>query len=58
MYIFTRDTLLSRRNRLGDRPMMFEIDSSEAWDIDQELDFHITNFLLSREEKHQGNNPY
>lgn len=55
LYIFTRDTLLSRRNRLGERPMMFEIDSAEAWDIDEELDFHITDFLLSREQGHQSN---
>ena len=47
IYIFTRATLLSRRNRLGDRPMMFEIDADEAWDIDDELDFSIANFLMS-----------
>ncbi len=46
IYIFTRDTLLNRRNRVGERPMMFEIDDAEAWDIDQELDFLITDFLL------------
>jgi CMP-N-acetylneuraminic acid synthetase len=48
LYIFNRQTLLSRRNRLGERPMMFEIDAAEAWDIDEELDFEITNFLMSR----------
>ena len=48
LYIFTRQTLLERRNRLGERPMMFEIDAAEAWDIDEELDFEITNFLMSR----------
>lgn len=46
LYIFTRQTLLARRNRLGERPMMFEISASEAWDIDEELDFAITDFLL------------
>jgi CMP-N-acetylneuraminic acid synthetase len=46
IYIFTRATLLARRNRLGDRPMMFEIEASEAWDIDNELDFTITDFML------------
>jgi CMP-N-acetylneuraminic acid synthetase len=49
IYIFKRDTLLSRRNRLGERPMMFEIDAAEAWDIDEELDFAITDFLMRRE---------
>jgi CMP-N-acetylneuraminic acid synthetase len=48
LYIFARQTLLERRNRLGERPMMFEIGAAEAWDIDEELDFEITNFLMSR----------
>ncbi len=46
IYIFTRQTLLARRNRLGERPMMFEIDASEAWDIDDELDFAIVDYLM------------
>jgi len=48
IYIFTQETLRSRRNRLGERPLMFEIDSQEAWDIDEELDFSIVDFLLKR----------
>jgi CMP-N-acetylneuraminic acid synthetase len=52
IYIFTRHTLESRRNRIGERPLMFEIDAAEAWDIDDELDFTITDFLLSREKPH------
>jgi len=48
IYIFNRETLISRRNRLGERPMMFEIDAAEAWDIDEELDFDITNYLMRR----------
>ena len=50
IYIFTRATLLNRRNRLGDRPMMFEIDGDEAWDIDDELDFQIADFLMSNQQ--------
>ena len=45
IYIFTRQTLEQRRNRLGDRPYLFEIASSEAWDIDEELDFQIVEML-------------
>ncbi len=45
IYIFARQTLLSRRNRLGERPLMFEIPSIEAWDIDEELDFTIADTL-------------
>jgi CMP-N-acetylneuraminic acid synthetase len=48
LYIFSRETLIERRNRLGARPLMFEIDAAEAWDIDNQLDFDITGYLMSR----------
>jgi CMP-N-acetylneuraminic acid synthetase len=48
LYIFTRENLLKRHHRIGEKPMMFEIDADEAWDIDAELDFEICSFLLSR----------
>ncbi len=48
IYIFTRENLARRQNRLGDRPFMFEMDAAEAWDIDEEIDFDITNFLMAR----------
>lgn len=46
IYIFNKQTLLTRRNRLGERPLMFEIAASEAWDIDEEIDFFITEHLM------------
>ena len=49
MYLFTRQILQQRRNRIGERPYLFEIPAAEAWDIDEELDFTITNLLLSQE---------
>jgi CMP-N-acetylneuraminic acid synthetase len=45
IYIFQRETLIQHRNRLGSRPLMFEIDAAEAQDIDAELDFKIAEFL-------------
>lgn len=48
LYIFTRQTLIERRNRLGERPMLFEINPAEAWDIDNETDFEIVEFLMTR----------
>lgn len=54
MYLFTRDNLLRRRNRLGDRPRMFEIDAAEAWDIDNELDFLIVDTLMKNQAKRGG----
>jgi CMP-N-acetylneuraminic acid synthetase len=54
LYIFTRQTLEKRRNRLGNRPLMFEIDRLEAWDIDEELDFIVAEFLYLQREKTGG----
>ena len=54
IYLFTRDTLLGRRNRLGERPLMFAMDSAEAWDIDEELDFLVADVLLSHRLKAEG----
>ncbi|HEY9529656.1 MAG TPA: acylneuraminate cytidylyltransferase family protein [Anaerolineales bacterium] len=48
LYIFTRENLIQRHHRIGETPLMFEIDAEEAWDIDEELDFAITDFLLRR----------
>lgn len=45
LYIFTRATLKQRHNRIGERPLLFEIDANEALDIDEELDFKIAEFL-------------
>ena len=51
IYIFTRDNLELRRNRLGERPIMFEVSADEAWDIDEELDFAIADFLMHHRTK-------
>jgi CMP-N-acetylneuraminic acid synthetase len=48
LYLFTRENLQRNHNRLGQHPMMFEIDPDEAWDIDEELDFAIVDFLMRR----------
>ena len=48
LYIFTRQNLLNRHHRIGAHPILFEIDSAEAWDIDEEIDFEITDFLMRR----------
>jgi len=44
-YIFTRSVLESRHNRIGERPLMYEIDHMEALDIDEEHDFRIAEFV-------------
>jgi len=50
LYIFSRNNLESRRNRIGERPLMFEIDRIESWDIDEEQDFHIAELLYTARE--------
>jgi len=47
LYIFTRENLIKWHHRIGESPTMFEIDSAEAWDIDEESDFEICDYLLS-----------
>ena len=49
IYLFTRETLVNRRNRLGERPIMFEMDAREATDIDEELDFVIAESLIKNQ---------
>lgn len=48
LYLFTRENLIKYHHRIGDKPFMFEIDADEAWDIDEELDFAICDFLMRR----------
>jgi len=48
LYLFTRKNLARKKHRIGDKPFMFEIDKAEAWDIDEELDFEITDFLMKK----------
>ena len=53
LYLFTRDNLMKKHHRIGDKPLMFEIDADEAWDIDEELDFEITEFLVNRNARRE-----
>lgn len=53
IYIFRRDTLVDRNNRIGKTPILFEIPRHEALDIDEELDFKMAEFLLSQRETGQ-----
>lgn len=47
MYIFKKETLIQKGNRLGDRPFMYEIAEIEAQDIDVELNFKVAEFLFT-----------
>ncbi len=51
IYIFERETLLSQKNRIGERPLLFEMDPIEAWDIDNEVDFIVGEKLYAYREQ-------
>lgn len=44
VYLFTAASVERRENRIGDEPMMYEIDELEAIDIDTPVDFRIAEF--------------
>lgn len=48
LYLFTRENLLRDHHRIGKHPLMFEVSADEAWDIDEEIDFAICEFLVGR----------
>lgn len=48
LYLFSREILANRRNRIGERPYLFEIDRLEALDIDEEVDFLQAEILKQR----------
>lgn len=45
IYLFSKEILQRKHNRIGDRPYMFEIPEIEAQDIDVGLNFKVAEFL-------------
>lgn len=45
LYLFEGETLRRRHNRIGERPLLFELTPTEAWDIDDEIDWTIVEAL-------------
>ncbi len=54
IYIFPKDIFLDRENRIGFKPIMFEITGEEAWDIDEELDFLVADRLMQERIRTQS----
>ena len=50
-YIFSRTSNEKVRNRLGENPLMFEINRLEATDIDDIEDFYWAEYLLKKQYK-------
>jgi N-acylneuraminate cytidylyltransferase len=46
MYVFSKRSFGKKELRIGENPMMFEMDPLEAWDIDDADDFVIAELLM------------
>jgi CMP-N-acetylneuraminic acid synthetase len=51
IYLFTREILEKRRNRIGRRPILFEVDAEETVDIDEEIDFTMAEIMFEKREE-------
>lgn len=47
LYVFSREGMQARRNRIGSSPLLFEIAANEALDIDEPADLEMVEALLS-----------
>jgi CMP-N-acetylneuraminic acid synthetase len=52
LYIFSQRSLEENGHRIGKTPLMFPIPRAEAFDIDEELDFQIADFLMGQRLQH------
>ncbi len=46
LYLFAREVMEARRNRVGERPLLWELESRESFDIDVESEFELAELLL------------
>jgi CMP-N-acetylneuraminic acid synthetase len=53
IYLFTSEKLRERKNRIGEKPLMFEINADESLDIDEESDFMIADSILKNRKNGQ-----
>lgn len=51
LYLFEHDRFLASHNRLGASPRLFEIDATEAVDIDEEQDFRMVEAVLQSQAR-------
>lgn len=50
LYLFSAQSFAQRKNRIGVKPILFEIARDEAADIDEEIDFRIAELLYKQRE--------
>jgi CMP-N-acetylneuraminic acid synthetase len=53
--MFSKETLEICKNRIGFRPILFEVKREEAIDIDEEFDFTFAEFLFRQHQKMETN---
>lgn len=46
LYLFAPETLAKYGTRIGEKPLMFETDPAESWDIDEEFDFKLVEMMI------------
>ncbi len=51
LYMFTKENLEKYKNRIGRKPLMFEVNKYEALDIDEEVDFQAAEVLMKARRK-------
>jgi CMP-N-acetylneuraminic acid synthetase len=49
LYLFSRESLVEHRNRIGKNPILFEISPEEAVDIDTEWDFRLAECMILKD---------
>ena len=49
IYIFSKNSFLKNKNRVGIKPKLFSVDRFEAVDIDEMEDFVFAEFLMKQE---------
>ena len=49
LYVFSRESLVGRHNRIGKTPILFEISPEEAVDIDTEWDFRLAECMILKD---------
>jgi len=48
LYLFTKESFQLHNNRIGTNPLMFQIKREEAFDIDEEIDFIISECVFRK----------
>lgn len=50
LYVFDRETLEQRGNRIGSKPLLYSLEAAEAWDIDEEIDWTVVEALYGAQK--------